>query len=343
MTLSRLRTIEPYMSKIFAILLLALCLLNACARAPQTPTEIPPTSTPIVYPATWTPVVTPLPPTATPRPPTRAPDADTLQVIKSFERTGHLTVYHSTLDIVMTDPTGSLAQQFPNLPREGPMLLLSMEGRQNPEASQWKMRGLILAFFNGNPDDEVEFVTAGDMVYLNGPMPLLGATEDRWYALGRSSEHDLTSETTSGFLLDLSSANSPLPTMHRDGAEEMDGKPCIKYRGDQAEVTNFFLSLDEDGTIRRNLSNLEGEPALGYLNLWVCDDGYIHKLEMGMEIFPPEQQGKSITVGFSMRVNDMNIIVPIETPQDAIPLTNPFSIPGFGDPNPAAKPTDQTA
>lgn len=194
-------------------------------------------------------------------------------------------------------------------------------------------------FLSGDAHGEVEFLMLGNKLYIKGPMPLLGATEKRWYAAPGDASSNLSDSTPNDFLGDFSRAQTGFPTMRADGAENLDGKACTKYRADERQAALFFLSLDENGSIKSNLGKVQGDLERGVLNVWVCDDGYVHKLEMGIQVRAPENPNEIIAIGFVIRLNDMNIIVPLEMPHDAIPLPNPFIIPGLNPPTP----TPQTA
>ena len=327
------------MHKLFFLALVILLGLNvACARAPRTPTEPPPTPTTIIYPATWTPVTTPLPPTGTPRPPTNTPDPATMEVLKAFERTRGVRVYHAVMDVVVNDPSGSLTKSFPGMTAGDSVVVLSMEGRQNHNDAQWKMKGFIVMFLGGDPNDEIEFLTIGNKLYLNGPLPLFGATQDRWYYAPNSASSNLADTTPNSFLGDFSNSHSTLPNMHANGAEALDNKACTKYAADEREAAQFFINLDEEGSIKRNIGKWNGNVERGILNVWVCQDGYVHKMEMGIQARSPDAPSQVVAIGFSIRINDMNIIVPLQEPKDAIPLPNPFVIPGMSEPQKTATP-----
>lgn len=327
------------MNKIFLLaFVLVLGLNSACARPSRTPTDPPPSPTAIVYPATWTPETTPLPPTGTPRPPTNTPDPATLQVLKAFERTRDVRVFHATIDIIVNDPSGSLTKSFPGVTAGDSVTVLSMEGRQNFEDSSWKIKGLIVMFLSGNPDDQVEFLTIGQRMYLHGPLPMFGAREDRWYYAPKSASRDLADSTPNEFLKDLSGAGNGIPAMRANGAESLDNKSCVKYSADEREAAQFFQSLNEGGSIKRNLGTGQGNLERGVLHVWVCEDGYVHKMEMGIQMRAPEAPNQIAAIGFTVRLNDMNIIVPLQEPKDAIPLPDPFVIPGLSEPAKTATP-----
>src|SRR5581483_7632693 len=156
---------------------IALVVLVACGgfnSANPTPAPTPPQ---VTYPATWTPELTPLPPTATPPPPTAPQDAVTDLVFKAFVRTGNLTVYRAQMDMSMTDPSGSLPGATPGKP----FPVFSMRGRENQGDSEWVMSGFIVSFLGANPTQGISLVTIGDNEYIHGPLPMVGATENRWY------------------------------------------------------------------------------------------------------------------------------------------------------------------
>jgi len=302
-------------STLFFVLVL-LCLTIGCARAAPTPQgPPPPTATRIVYPATWTPVLTPtpLPPT-----PTQTPDANTVQVIKAFERTRGLNVYHAQMEVVAQDPTGSLQGAAPG----EPFAMLSMEGRTNKDIQQFVLKGFILSLIGGDPERGIEFITVGDKVYLRGPFAYLGATQDRWYVSPRPKDSSLTdSANPQNVFADFGTA--ALPTMRVARAETLDGKNCSVYHGDERQSINYFVNLDPKGNLASALGRGNRQIEKGILSVTVCEDGYIHAMDLGL-VFRVDGSIQTGSLNLQLRLNDMNIIVPIQEPQDAIPLPKPL-------------------
>lgn len=293
-----------------------LCLAIGCARAEPTPQgPPPPTATRIVYPATWTPVLTPTP---LPPPPTQTPDANTVQVIKAFERTRGLNVYHVQMDVVVQDPTGSLPGAAP----DEPFTVLSMEGRTNQDIQQFVLKGFILSLIGGNPERGIELITVGNKVYLRGPFPYLGAREDRWYVSPRPKNSTLTdSANPQNVFADF--GTDTLPTMRVVKAESLDGKQCTVYHGDERQAVTWFANLDPKGNLASALGRGNSQIEKGILSVTVCEDGYIHAMDLGL-VFRVDRSTQSGSLNLQVRLNDMNIIVPIQEPQDAIPLPKPL-------------------
>lgn len=304
----------------------ALACILGCARAGPTPSGPPlPTPTEIVYPATWTPVrtATRIPPT-----PTRTPDAVTLEVVKSFARTRGLTVYHAQMDMNITDPSGSLPNSIPGQP----FALLNMEGRTNPDAQQFVMKGYILSMLGGDPERGIEFITVGEKVYVHGPFPYLGANQARWYVSPRPQNTGITDTANpKNILSDF--ATMGLPTMRAGEAQTLDGKKCRMFRGDELEAIDYFVNLDPKGNLKSSLGRINGQLEKGFFNVTVCDDGYIHHLDMGLTFRANTKAAQTGSIDFNLRLNDMNIIVPIQEPQEAIPLPKPLTLPSQNDSN----------
>jgi hypothetical protein len=128
--------------------------------------------------------------------------------------------------------------------------------------------------------------------------------------------------------------------MRAAGQETLDNKACTRYDADEAEATRLFAALDRDGNLTGSAGAFEGTLQRATMNVWVCDDGYVHQLEMRVDIAPRANPDRTASLGISLRMNDLNIIVPLDPPPDAIPLPNPFLFPTSV---PRATPTLQTS
>ncbi|MBI4673303.1 MAG: hypothetical protein HY741_16755 [Chloroflexi bacterium] len=317
--------------RILFISLACLLVVGACARR-QRPTPTPgPTPTAIVYPATWTPDHLPgtmVAPTQTPAPPTRVPDATTLEVLKAIKRTNGLNVYSAHIEMIASSPTVSLLGETPGTP----IRVLTMEGNVDRNNSRWAMSGALIGYLTGDASSPLEVRTLDNRAYLLGPLPYLGASEKRWYATPVQVNDQLYGTVGTRSTLGLfADANVSFPTFRTDGAQVLDQRPCTLYRADKAEAGKYYADLDAqtkvfNGSIRR----FKDQPTTAELNVWVCDDGYIHKLEMRFEIKCGCTRQDRANFAVDLRLWDMNIIIPVQAPDGAVPLPSPFMFPTRG-------------
>lgn len=307
------------MNKPFVLpILLFLTLGIAGGCAPAAPTVPPPTSTPIVYPATFTPqaeqpTVTPTA-TVTGIPPTRTPDAETQKVVAAFLRTSKLTVYQANMTIAVTDPTGSIPDSKPN----EPLTLMSFQGRLNQGNTNWVWGGELAKKFGGDPVKGIQFVQLGTSIYLHGPAAPLGANQDAWYLTALTPDN-IADQLPQFLFTKLAAVSGSFPTMHSVGNEELDKKPCIKYQGDTNETGDLFRALFSGGVTPTAAPAAARHDSLF---VWVCDDTYVHQWEWNYQL-PASQATTRVT----MHLNDLNIVVPIDAPPDAIQLPQPFTFP----------------
>jgi hypothetical protein len=255
-------------------------------------------------------------------------------VLTAFGRTRGLSVYHAQMDVIVTDPAGSLPGAVPGKPFN----LLSMDGRVDRDNRQFVLKGFILQFIGSLPDRGIEFITIGDKVYVHGPLPLLGARQDKWYVAPRTTQPTVTdSANPNDFIAGMSEFS--LPTMHVASQERLDNRSCTLYKGDEREAAEWFLNLGQKGGLRNSLGAWSGQVQRGIMNVSVCDDGYIHKLETGIQVRQGASPTPNATIQINIHLNDMNIIVPIEEPTNAISLGKPLLLPSPGYSSPQIVPT----
>jgi hypothetical protein len=304
------------------ILLLTLFVVLGCARR-ERPTPTPgPTDTPVVYPATYTPV---LPPTKTPRPPTRAPDAETLKVLRAVQSTDGLNVYSAKVEMLVTSPTTSILGETPGTP----LRFITMEGNVDRGNSRWLLSGALFRTATGSATIPLEMRVVNSDVYLLGPLPALGATKKGWYSTNIASDGNaFRSVGTQSTLRFFANGGVTLPAFHADGAEVLDKHSCTIYRADKYETGTYLQALGAGSQFSYGaLSQFRENTSAGDLNIWSCDDGYIHKMELNFELQCTCSTRDRVTFQVDIRVWDMNIIIPVQVPNGALPLPNPYLFP----------------
>lgn len=303
------------------IVLVCLAFISCQRRQRATPTPGP-TETPLVYPPTYTPVV---PPTKTPPPPTRAPEGATLQVLKGAERTNLLNVYSAKIEMVVSSPSRSILGENANTP----IRFLTLEGNVDRNNSRWQMSGALVGLSTGDPATPIELRTLGEHGYILGPLYSIGADEKRWYSTD-IVEGDEIFDTASGnnSIGIFDQAKVTLPTFQTDGAEVLDQKSCTIYRANPTELEDYYSRIGAENRFTYGMfSNTQLIFSRGSMAVWVCDDGYVHKMSFAYDIQCGCSDSDRIHFEMETRIWDMNIIIPVQAPDGSVPLPNPFMFP----------------
>ena len=147
-----------------------------------TPT-LPPTATPI--PATATLVFQ----SPTPRPTTQASSA----ILPALDKSQKVNVYRMQMDVSakgVISGTTNAAQEIS---------LINMTGEVNNKDVHITMKGMVALLFTGDVNAAFEMMSVGGKEYVKGPMPLLGAKENKWYILSNAGATSSVSASPDDF------------------------------------------------------------------------------------------------------------------------------------------------
>lgn len=312
------------------------------AEVPTTPAQ-PPTATAQLPTATpEPPTATAQPPTATPEPPTNPSGADAgsaeadeasggageSQVFsQALARSEQAMSYRMEMDVTITGAPPELADML-GTGSDQPVSIMKFTGDVNNEDAHVTMSGMFLAFLGIDPDQGLEIMTVAGQSYLQGPIPLLGATEDRWYVAdqGEASFTDVASDPDDFFETFQSHDLAEMPFV-QTATESLDGQQCEVYSIDQDGLTQ----LAQDFDLGMSPDDLDtGEIDSAELSMWICDDGYLHKLDFVLEGTAEEMPQQPVTVHVTLHMYDFNSDITIVAPADALPLEQvAFSDPPF--------------
>jgi hypothetical protein len=197
--------------------------------------------------------------------------------------------------------------------------LFSLAASVNGKDSQVVMKGLFAVFLSGDPTKSVEFMTLGDKSYVKGPLPLLGAPEDKWYvATGQLTQTSML--RADDFLDSTSRGNADWASFKKTASEPFDGKQCDVYTGDQAAMSDLFQSLHTQGTpVEDSPIDLDKAEA----KFWVCDDGYLHQMIMNMEGHLKAKPTEPISFQVRLHHYDQNTDLKLTPPTNPAPLETP--------------------
>jgi uncharacterized protein YgiM (DUF1202 family) len=245
-----------------------------------------------------------------------APAGDDGDALKNaLVKTAPVAVYRMDMDM---SAKGALASGL-----GGPagaqqvMSVLTLAAEVNGKDAHFTMKGLFSSFMGADPNIGVEFITAGGKSYVKGPLPMIGANENKWYVttdpqtLGSMAQsHDI------GAL-----AQADMSAFKLIGGEALDGRGCEIYgSNDKQAIAQAFQSFDA-GTLPGS-GDMDGMDS-AELKFWVCDDGYFHKLHMSFEGADKANPANKGGIAMSFHIYDFNGAIKIVAPANAAPLAQP--------------------
>lgn len=297
---------------------------GGAAPAAPTATTVPPTAVP-----------TPVPPTAVPTvavPTTAAPSSGTTSggtLLDALTKAKAAQSYRVELQITgqgsFASSAGSTTGGTPTTtPSDAPVTLVVMKGEVSGKDAHFTLQGLMTALMGIDPEKPFEVISYNGQAYMHGPVPLLGATEDKWYQVPSNAASIAQPPLTPGSFLDSFGETGINPNDFKlSGTESLDGKSCQIYSGDKTAVVNAFSKLGGGtGATQEDLDSIESAE----FQFWVCDDNYLHQIRMfiaGHDKNQPDQKGSFLIV---MKLTDFDTAITIQPPADAVPLQLPTQI-----------------
>jgi hypothetical protein len=202
-----------------------------------------------------------------------------------------------------------------------PIVLVVMKGDINGKDAHFTLQGILTAFLGIDPEKTFELISVDGKAYLKGPVPLLGANEEKWYEAPASAASVAQPPLTPGALLDSFGESGIDPADFKEaGTESLDGKSCMIYAGDKAAVVNAFSKLGgAAGATQEDLDSIDNAE----FKFWVCDDGYMHQLKMLIEGHEKDKPDARGSFEILMKISDFGADIKISPPAEAIMLELP--------------------
>lgn len=297
------------------LLFLLTVLIAACASPTPTPTPVPPTATPVPP--------TPVPPTAAA--PSGNPAAEGT-LAQALTKARDAKTYRVKLAI--TGKGNFMAAGSPTPAANDPnetITLVTMQGEVNQEDAHFVIQGLLTSFLGIDPTKPFEVISSGGNAYLKGPVPLVGATEEKWYqAPPQAASIAQPPMSSSAFLNSFGEAGINPSDFKLSGTETLDGKQCEVYAGDKTAVVNAFNKLGgSTGATQEDLDSIENAE----FRFWVCDDGYLHQVKMAIEGHDQSDPTQKGAFELLLQLSDFDGNITIAPPADAVPLQLPTAEP----------------
>ncbi len=221
---------------------------------------------------------------------------------------------------------GDLGQLTAGGSKNQEISLFSMSGEINGNDSHLTMKGVVGAMLSGDPSKGIEIIDLDGKSYVRGPVPLLGAKDNRWYVLAATEAASTKSklgsaDTYDNFLGNQQDLSIFVPT----GTETLDRVKCSVYSANKQDAMNALLGLgatpeigqDEWSVIQSNIKTSE-------YKIWVCDDGFLHQVRINIEAQDDRQKGQMFGMKLLLHAYDFGSNLKIAAPANAIPAVSPF-------------------
>ncbi len=304
--------------------IVAAFVIGCSTPAEPTATPVPPTLPPTEVPTAVVPTQAPT------QPPAPAAGGGTLQDALTKVKTA--MSYRVDLSITGKGNFASAGGPTPNANApDQPMTLIVMKGEVDSKDAHFQLQGILTSFLGLPPEQVFEVISVDGEAYLKGPVPLLGATEAKWYKAPAQAASVAEPPLTPGAFLDSFGEAGINPNDFKlSGNESLDGKTCEIYAGDKSVVLNAFSKLGgATGATQEDLDSIDNAE----FKFWVCDDGYLHQVRMLIEGHDKNNVEQKGAFEIVMKINDFDADIVITPPPDAIPLNLPTP------PAPEATPT----
>ena len=203
-----------------------------------------------------------------------------------------------------------------------PVTLVEMQGEVDGSNAHFSLKGLLTTFLGIDPANTFEVIHYEGDSFLKGPVPLLGAMEDKWYhSPCRGRQRRAT--TAHAQLVPRSffgEAGIDPAAFELAGTETLDGQTCEVYSGDKEAVVSAFSKIGgATGATQQDLDTIDAAE----FKFWVCPDGYLHQIKMGIEGHEQDKPEEKGSFEILMKISDFDSAITITPPADAEPLTLP--------------------
>ncbi|MCG8353217.1 MAG: hypothetical protein MI924_36075 [Chloroflexales bacterium] len=274
----------------------------------------------------------PVPPTATTAPPTAPPQPvvnagaggaeASNALLAALKQSQEAKTYQ--VDMVVLGK-GDFAAELPGVDPNQEIQLFNVSGKFDGQNSQFALKGIVASLMGGDTENGIEFIVIDGQNYVRGPVPLLGATENKWYILddsmGDIAQPPLQSDE---MLASLSDENVDLSGLVKSGSEPVDGVQCDIYVGDKDATMQVLQGFDDDALPTDEADQAE----VAESKFWVCEDGYFRQMQLTIEGADEANPDQTMTIKMFVKISDFGGNFNISAPADAAPLEAPsFEIP----------------
>lgn len=199
---------------------------------------------------------------------------------------------------------------------DGKMSMLNATGAVKGKDSSFALKGLLAALFGADPAKGVEFMTVSGKSYIRGPMAFLGITDDKWYVSESSEDFGMSGSSSPESMVKEFNSETNMDGIVKTGQETFDGQLCDVYLADTEMTLRSMNSMKDSQIPTSNMTDIQKAET----RVWVCADGYFHKLQMEMSGSDPKSPGKKVGMNIFLHMYDFDGAFTLTPPADAQPF-----------------------
>jgi hypothetical protein len=182
------------------------------------------------------------------------------------------------------------------------------------------LKGGTAGLFGVDREIGLQAMTVDGDGYMRGPIPYLEMNEDKWYVFpGEANPLAVPSAHTSELYAYLDERKRDLEQFERVALEIFDGRRCDVYATVDGDVVFRALRYKFGGNMTAGGVDFEGVGNTE-LKIWICDDGYLHQMQMRFAGHDQSQPERQIERSYRLHLFDFDAAIEITPPSDAVPL-----------------------
>ncbi len=159
-----------------------------------------------------------------------------------------------------------------------------------------------------------EFITLDGMTYARGLNGLPGINPAQWYRMGQelgNVTRDAPSVKT--LLADLEIREFQKTAFHQAGTETVDKLECVVWKAENPKLGQGFIGIANNREAAAQLKEVDHAE----FSVWICVDGYIHRITGEVAGHDPANTRNKASVGLKFSIFDQNAPITITAPANA--------------------------
>jgi hypothetical protein len=255
-------------------------------------------------------------------PAARAQSAPGPALLDAVERTGALTTYRASLRVTAS---GVAADPRATPPPSGETVLTDFNAVYSGADVGLTYRASDAAARGYDPALGLQLIVARGVSYAPGPLPVSGATETRWYNLGRRASAAVQPPLDPPAV--LRELTEPVDTakLARVRSEQLDSRSCVVYRGSQQDAVGVMvgqgraISAEPGRSLQEQFARARIER--GEYLVWLCNDGYIRQVRASLAGSAEGKRTLPFRLDVQLRLTEIgNRALRVPVPRDALVL-----------------------
>jgi len=228
------------------------------------------------------------------------------------------------LTVSATGLPPQMAGMFGNSAPSQEVSLVDIAGKRRGKDLQLRIKGALMTMAGLPAAASLEFIHAAGKSYIHGPLPMFGATENKWYVLdGTTGGDSFTQNLPTGINQSLDYkgvANADLSFLTTLSKQVLHGRQCDVYgTTDKNAIIQAIKSSSMPNVPSNDLDRIEAAE----IKFWVCDDGYFHQAWVSIEGTTADRPNVKSAVRIRLSLFDYNSDFTIAAPLNPAQLERP--------------------